>query len=401
MTIEITKKPRSVFDEVQLGPATLRNRTIKSATSEGRSPNGKVTDELIAFHLGFVQGGVGMTTIAYCATGPDAYSAPGQILMRKENVSGLKEFTDAMHAEGGAASAQLGHAGVVAHPKVTGMQPMAPSKFRNPTSLVKARAMTRDDIKKLIREFADAAEIAVESGFDALELHYGHLYTVGSFLSPWINKRKDEYGGSIENRSRLALEILDAIRDRVGNDIAVIAKLSMSDDIKGSIWLDESLRTAQLLDEQGKVDAIELTQGSSVYHQMFMFRGGIPVDDLVANQKFPFNIGSRILGKRIMGDYPYYDLHMLESARQFVPKMKNTKLILLGGINNLEHMQTGIDEGFDFVAMGRALLREPNLVNKVREDHTAEGLCIHCNKCMYTVFGKTHCVFEPDYARMT
>lgn len=402
MTMDIVPQPsRSVFDEVQLGPVTLRNRTVKAATSEGRSPEGKVTDELIAFHRGFVDGGVGMTTIAYCTISKEGYAAPGQILMAKENVPGLKEFTDTMHEGGAAASAQLGHAGPVAHPRITGVQPIAPSKFRNPTSFVKCREMTREDIRTVVRQFADAAEVAAEAGFDAAELHFGHLYAVSSFFSPWINKRTDEYGGSIENRTRFALEIVDAVRDRVGDSIALIAKMSMDDDIKGSIWLDESLRTAELLDEQGKLDAIELTQGSSVYHQMFLFRGGIPVDDMAATQKFPFNLGVKLFGKRILGDYPYHDLYMLESARQFVPKMKNTKLMLLGGINNYEHMQRGIDEGFDFVVMGRALLREPDLVNKVKADRGAQGLCIHCNKCMYTVFGKTHCVFEPDYARLS
>ncbi|NLT28849.1 MAG: NADH:flavin oxidoreductase [Propionibacterium sp.] len=399
MTIE-QHKP-SPFEPATLGPVTLRNRTIKSATSEGRSPRGQVTDELIEFHRGFVDGGIGMTTIAYCTIAKEGYSAPGQILMNRRNLAGLKEFTDTMHLGGAAASAQLGHAGVVAHPKVTGVQPVAPSKFLNPTAFTRAREIARDEIRLIVRQFADAAELAAEAGFDNVELHFGHLYIVGSFLSPWINKRRDEYGGSIENRTRFALEIVEAVRDRVGNDIAVTAKLSMSDDIKGSIWLDESLRTAELLDQQGGLDAIELTQGSSVWHQMFMFRGGIPVDDLVKNQRFPFNIGGKLFGKRILGDYPYHDMFMLESARQFVPKMRNTKLIYLGGVNNAAHFHQAIDEGFDFVAIGRALLREPDLVNKAQADPSTEGICIHCNKCMYTVFGKTHCVFEPDYARNT
>ncbi|NLT28848.1 MAG: NADH:flavin oxidoreductase [Propionibacterium sp.] len=390
---------RTVFEEVQLGPVTLRNRTVKAATSEGRSPEGKVTDELIAFHRGFIDGGVGMTTLAYATVSKEGYSAPGQILMARENLPGLQEFTAAMHEGGGAVSAQLGHAGVVAHPRITGVQPIAPSKFKNPTSFTKAREMTHQDIKDVVRQFADAAELAAEAGFDAAELHFGHLYVVSSFFSPWINKRTDEYGGSIENRTRFALEIVDAVRDRVGSDIALIAKMSMDDGIKGSIWLDESVRTAELLDQQNKLDAIELTQGSSVYHQMYLFRGDIPVDDMAAQQKFPFNVGVRLLGKRILGDYPYYDMYMFESARQFVPKVKNTKLMLLGGINNHDHMQKGLDAGFDFVVMGRALLRQPDLVNRIEADRSTDGICIHCNKCMFTVYGKTHCVFEPQYAR--
>lgn len=401
MTVETISTQRLPFEPAQLGPVTLRNRLIKAATSEGRSPRGQVTDELIAFHKGFVDGGIGMTTIAYCGISKEACSAPGQILMDRSSLAGLKEFTDTMHAAGGAAAAQLGHAGVVANKKITGVQSVAPSKFFSRTQLTMSREITVAEIHQVTRQFADAAELAVEAGFDAVELHFGHLYLISSFLSPWMNKRKDAYGGSIENRSRFAREVAEAVRQRVGDAIAVTAKLSMADDIPGSIWLAESLQTAKMLDADGHLDAIELTQGSSVMRQMFLFRGAIPVEDFGGMLKEPFKTGAKLVGKRVLGDYPYYDLYMLESAKQFVPAMRNTKLILLGGINSLDNVQTGLDAGFDFVAMGRALLREPDLVNKMQTTPDHEGLCIHCNKCMFSVFSKTKCVFEPEYARFS
>ena len=116
----------------QLGPVTLRNRVIKAATSEGRSPHGLVTDDLIDFHVGFARGGVGMTTVAYCCVAPGGASAPGQIVMSTAALPGLRRLSDAVHAAGAAISAQLGHAGVVAHKKLTGVTPMAPSRFINP-----------------------------------------------------------------------------------------------------------------------------------------------------------------------------------------------------------------------------------------------------------------------------
>src|SRR5699024_11781433 len=177
---------------------------------------------------------------------PAGFSAPGQILMTRDAVPGLREFTDTMHRHGAKVSAQLGHAGPVANEAITGERPMEPSRFLNPTSFQISRGIDRAEIQQVIREFADAAEIAVEAGFDCLELHFGHLYLPSAFLSPWINKRTDGYGGSIENRTRFAREIAEAVRHRIGDSAAIIAKLSMTDGIKGSIRLDELFHSVRM-----------------------------------------------------------------------------------------------------------------------------------------------------------
>ncbi len=380
----------------QLGPVTLRNRVIKAATSEGRSRDGLVTDDLIDFHVGFARGGVGMTTVAYCCVSPEGASAPGQIVMSRAALPGLQRLTDAVHAAGAAISAQLGHAGVVAHKKLTGVTPMAPSRFINPASMAYCREITRDEIRTVIDQFGTAAQVAIDAGFDAVELHFGHLYLPSSFLSPLINRRKDEYGGDIDNRSRFVREIAQRVRDVVGDRIAVIAKLDMDDGLPGSIWIDEALRSAQLLDADATLNALELTQGSSVFKPMYLFRGDVPVKEFATVMPAAMRLPLRVVGKWAMGDYPYADLYMLPAARQFVPVMHNTKLILLGGITNREHLDTGIREGFDFMAMGRALLREPGLVNAMRSDPGVRSRCTHNNKCMVTVFGRTHCVLDPE-----
>jgi 2,4-dienoyl-CoA reductase-like NADH-dependent reductase (Old Yellow Enzyme family) len=186
------------------------------------------------------------------------------------------------------------------------------------------------------------------------------------------------------------------VREVVDGQIAVIAKLNMDDGLPGGIWIDEALRTAQLLDADATLDAIELTQGSSVYKPMYLFRGDVPVREFARVMPAALRPGIRLAGKRAMGSYPYRDLYMLDAARQFVPAVANTKLILLGGITNREHLQTGLREGFDLMAMGRALLREPDLVNKMIADPGTRGRCTHNNKCMVTVFGRTHCVLDPD-----
>jgi 2,4-dienoyl-CoA reductase-like NADH-dependent reductase (Old Yellow Enzyme family) len=383
------------FAPTRLGPATLRNRVIKAATSEGRSPDGSVTDDLIDFHVAFAKGGVGMTTVAYCCVSPQSASAPGQIVMSAANLPGLRRLVDAVHSAGAAVSAQLGHAGVVAPRKHTGVTALAPSRFINPTSFAYCRAITRDEIAAVVEQFAEAARVAVDAGFEAVELHFGHLYLPSSFLSPLINRRTDAYGGTIDNRSRFAREIAARVREVVGDQIAIIAKLNMDDGVPGSIRLDEALRTAQLLDSDATLDALELTQGSSVYKPMYLFRGDVPVKEFAAVMPAALRPAVRIAGRRAMGEYPYRDLYMLDAARQFVPIVRNTKLILLGGITNREHIETGLGEGFDFVAMGRALLREPDLVNAMLTDPETRSRCNHNNRCMVTVFGRTHCVLDP------
>lgn len=191
-------------------------------------------------------------------------------------------------------------------------------------------------------------------------------------------------------------EIAARVREVVGDRIAVIAKLDMDDGLPGSIWIDEALRTAALLDADGTLDAIELTQGSSVFKPMYLFRGDVPVREFARVMPPALRPGVRVMGKWAMGSYPYEDLYMLSAARQFVPIMRNTKLILLGGITTRDHLETGMREGFDFMAMGRALLREPDLVGRMIEDPRVRSRCDHNNKCMVTVFTRTHCVLDPE-----
>jgi len=355
-----------------------------------------VTDDLIDFHRRFADGGVGMTTVAYCTVAQDGASAPGQIFMSHRAVPGLRKLADAVHAAGAAVSAQLGHGGVVATRKVNGVNPKAPSRFINPQSFDYCRPITRDEIRTVVDQFGDAAQVAIDGGFDAVELHLGHLYLPSSFLSPMMNRRKDEYGGSIENRARFSREIAKRVREVVGDRIAVTAKVSMDDGTRRGISLSESLRMVQLLDEDRNVDAIELTQGSSVFKPLYMFRGDTPVDEFAAVMPPPMNLGVRLIGKWVLGAYPYRDMYMLESARQFIPVVKHTPLILLGGIMNRDHMVTAMSEGFQFVAMARALLREPDLINQISADPTRRSRCDHNNKCMVTVFGRTHCVLDPQ-----
>ena len=384
-----------VLAPAKLGPLTLRNRIIKAATFEGATPEALVTDDLIEYHRRPAAGGIGMTTVAYCAVAPEGRTDRHQIWMRPEAVPGLRRLTDAVHAEGAAVSAQLGHAGPVANARSNGRPSLAASRMPNPLSMRITRAATEDDITRITKAHADAALIAVESGFDAVELHLGHNYFASSFLSPKLNKRKDGYGGSLENRAKVARGVCRAVRDAVGDRIAVIAKLNMEDGAPGGIPIHESIATARMIEQDGSLDALELTAGSSLLNPMFLFRGDAPLPEFAATFPQPQRLGVKLLGKHILRSYPYEEAYLLESAKQFRAELK-MPLILLGGITNRDTMDLAMTEGFEFVAMGRAILREPDLIDKIAAERETKSLCIHCNKCMPTIYSRTRCVvIEP------
>jgi 2,4-dienoyl-CoA reductase-like NADH-dependent reductase (Old Yellow Enzyme family) len=384
------------FAPAALGPVSLPNRFIKAATFEGMARKGLVTDRLIDFHRAMARGGVGMSTVAYLAVSPEGRGAPAEIVVRDEAVPGLARLAEAVHAEGAAVSAQLGHAGPVA--AGTGHTGLAPSRVFSPVAMKFTRAVTEEDIDRITGDFARAAGLLRDAGFDAVEVHVGHNYLLSAFLSPALNKRTDRWGGSVANRSEFARRVVRAVREAVGPRVAVVAKLNMDDGYEGGLWLDESLEVARLLESDGVLDAFELTGGSSFRNPMYLFRGEVPLAEMAASYPQPIKTGFRLMGKRFLREYPFEEAYFLPYARQFREAL-STPIILLGGINRLETVQGALDEGFAFVAMGRALLREPGLLRRWRAGQTSEGLCVHCNKCMPTIYRGTHCVLVAPESR--
>ena len=389
--------PHDVFTAAKLGPVTLRNRVIKAATFEAATPNALVTEDLITYHRLPAAGGVGMTTVAYLAVLPGGRTEGNQIYWRPEAMPGLRKLTDAMHAEGAAVSAQIGHAGPVANAKSNKSKAYAPVRFFNPLSMRFAKHATRQDIDDITEAHANAARMAIDAGFDAVEIHLGHNYFASSFLSPLINRRSDEFGGSLANRAKVARGTVMAVRravEKAGTPIAVTAKLNMADGVRGGISVEESLQTAKWLEEDGGLDAIELTAGSSLVNPMYLFRGDAPVKQFAGAFKPPLRWGIRMTGKKFFREYPYREAYLLRDAKLFRAEL-TMPLILLGGITNRETMDLAMAEGFDFVAMGRALLAEPDLLNRIKADGAARSvhsMCNHCNQCMATIYSHTHCV---------
>ncbi|HEY2449616.1 MAG TPA: NADH:flavin oxidoreductase, partial [Mycobacterium sp.] len=221
-----------------------------------------------------------------------------------------------------------------------------------------------------------------------------------SFLSPLINRRDDEFGGSLENRANVARGMVMAVRravEKEGTPIAVTAKLNMADGVRGGISVEEALTTAKWLQDDGGLDAIELTAGSSLVNPMYLFRGDAPLKEFAGAFKPPLRWGMRMTGKKFLREYPYREAYLLRDAKQFRAEL-TMPLILLGGITNRETMDLAMAEGFDFVAMGRALLAEPDLINRIAADGTVHSACTHCNQCMPTIYTRTRCVVTgaPD-----
>ena len=382
--------PPDVFAPAPLGPLTLRNRIIKAATFEGATPGGKVSDRLIEFHRRVAAGGAALSTVAYLAVSPEGRTDRHCLLLNDENVPGLRRLTDAIHAEGAAAAAQIGHAGPVANARSNGAPALSPSGGFTPMGS-RLRAVDVAGIERITEDYRRAATLAVAAGFDSIEVHVGHNYLLSAFLSPKLNHRDDQFGGSVENRARFARAVLRTVRDAAGPGVAVTAKLNMADGVDGGLWLDESVEVARLFEADGALDALELTGGSSLANPMYLFRGDAPLREFGATLPGPVRLGFRFVGHRFLRSYPYEEAFFLPYARQFRSAL-STPLILLGGITELPTIEMALAEGFAFVAMARALLREPDLPQRMQADAATPSLCIHCNKCMPTIYSGTRCV---------
>jgi len=360
----------------------------------GTSP-GLVTDRLIAWHREFAAGGVGTTTLAYCAVSAAGRTYPHQIWMRPEALPGLRRFTDAIHADGAHAAIQLGHAGWFAPPKVTGVPPLGPSRQFSPHAQAFSRAMTDADFDALTAQFADAARLAVEAGFDALEVHLGHGYLLSQFLSPWNNRRTDAWGGTIEGRARFPRRVCRAVREAAGGRAAVWAKLNMDDGFRGGLVVEDAIAVARMLEADGSVDALQLTGGHTTRTPLYLMRGASPLAEMARHQRGSVRRWMMALfGRLVVRRYPFEEAFFLPLARR-VRTAVGLPCMLLGGVTRRATMEAAIDEGFAFVAVGRALIRRPDLVARMADGTLDASPCVPCNRCVVTMEqGGVRCVMR-------
>lgn len=369
------------FTPTRLGPLALRNRFVKTATFEGMSPHGVPSPALVAHHRGIAAGGAAMTTVAYCSVARHGLTFEHQLWMRPEIVGPLRELTDAVHAEGAAAAIQLGHAGYFADQHVIGGRPMGASRALNLYGMSVCREMSEDDIRRMIEDFARAAKLAVESGFDCLEVHVGHGYLLSQFVSPFTNRRRDGWGGSLEKRVRLPCEVVARVRDAAAGRAAVIAKMNLDDGFPGGVTHDDAVQVARALEAAG-ADGLVPSGGFVSRTPFYMLRGTVPVNEMVEIQPGALRrIGLKLFGRIVVKEYPFAENFFFDGAKRVRDAVK-IPVALLGGVKTIAGIERAMSAGFELVSMGRALIAEPDLPQRMEAGLATESRCVPCNLCV-------------------
>ena len=381
-------KESILFTPGKIGPLTLRNRTIRSAAFESMCPGNKPSKELLDYHHSVAAGGIGMTTVAYAAVTRSGLSFDRQLWMRPEIVPGLRELTDAVHREGAAVSIQLGHCGNMSHKAICGETPVGASTGFNLYSPTFVRGLRKDELAPMARAYGDSVRLAREAGFDAVEIHAGHGYLISQFLSPYTNHRKDEFGGSLENRMRFMDMVMDEVMKAAGNDMAVLVKMNMRDGFKGGMDIDESLQVAKRLVDDG-AQALVLSGGFVSKAPMYIMRGTMPIKTMTHYMTcWWLKWGVRMAGRMMIPTIPFKEAYFLEDALRFRKEITQIPLVYVGGLVAREKIDEVLNDGFEFVQMGRALLNEPGFVNRMKAEGMARCNCKHSNYCiarMYTL----------------
>jgi 2,4-dienoyl-CoA reductase-like NADH-dependent reductase (Old Yellow Enzyme family) len=345
-----------LFETTTINAVTLENRFVRSATWEGlATDDGFVTDRLIDLSVQLAKGGVGLIITGHAYVSKEGQASPWQLGAHSDTViEGLAAMVDAVHGAGGKVVLQLAHAGCRAGFGLTGLEPFGPSVMIGETGPL-CRAMTQDEIFEVGEAFARAAVRAVNAGFDGVQIHAAHGYLLSQFLSPFHNKRKDAYGGGVENRARIVLEVLRKVRDAVGPDCPALIKMNSEDFVNGGFSVDDMLAVAVMLEKAG-IDAIELSGGSAFSPKYISSRPG------------------RIESEE---DEVYYR----EAARRYKEKV-HVPLMLVGGIRSYGVAEKLLENGIaDYIALCRPLIREPRLINRWRSGDMGKATCVSDNGC--------------------
>lgn len=377
-----------LFTPAKIGPVELRNRTIRSAAFEGMGRDNGPTPMLRDYHISVAKGGVGMTTLAYAGINRSALSFKTQLWLRQEIVAPLREITDGIHEAGAKASIQIGHCGNMTHRSTAGCIPVGASTGFNLYSPTFCRRLRKDELKQMAKDFGTAVNTARDAGFDCVEVHAGHGYLISQFLSPYTNRRRDEFGGSLENRMTFMKMCLEEVMKSAGSDMGVLVKTNMRDGFKGGLEIDDCLAVAREIERCG-VHAMVLSGGFVSKAPMYVMRGRMPVYSMTHYMKqLWLRYGVRLAGKYMIPSVPFRELYFLDDARRFREAL-DLPLVYVGGVISRANADEVLDrEGFDFVQMGRALLNEPDFVNRMRNDDTHRCGCDHVNYCIARMYSR-------------
>lgn len=347
-----------MFERTEINGMLLANRFVRSATWEGMASNdGAVTPKLIATMVDLAKGGVGLIISSHAYVRPEGQAGPWQLgVYKDELIPGLKEMTAAVHDSGGKIVMQLSHAGKFAPKKLIGQAPLVVSDYEEAGKTL-YHEITMQDIREIVNAFADGARRAKDAGFNGVQIHSAHGYLLSQFLSPVFNRRQDEYGGDIHNRSRIHIEVYQAIREAVGEDYPVLIKLNCKDFVENGLRLDDSLQVGRMLADVG-LDAIELSGGLLTGGKLSPSRPGIKSEEEEA--------------------------YFREEARYFKNAI-GIPLILVGGMRSFQVAECLVEDGVaDYISMSRPLIREPNLINRWKSGDRCRSECKSDNMCFRT-----------------
>lgn len=360
-----------LFEQTTINGMILNNRLIRSATWEGMCDHeGRPTEKLIDYYTTLAQGGVGLIITGYAFVRREGKQLPGKMGIHVDDFADtMKKMTKAVHDVGGKICIQLVHAGGQTDSANAGQIPLAPSSIVTGQYPEKPEALTKMQIMDIVAAFGRSARRAKEYGFDAVQLHGAHGYLINQFLSPLTNRRDDEYGGSIENRSRFLMEVYGAVRDGVGLGYPVLIKLNCADFLDGGLQLQDSLYAAKALDSQG-IDAIEVSGGTPASGEMSPARAKI---------KEPAQEG--------------YHLSLAKQVKAAV----SCPVMVVGGMRSFGVIDKALSEdGLDYVSLARPLICEPDLAQRWHRGDTAPAKCISCNGCFMPGIkeGGIYCVIQ-------
>ena len=375
-----------IFTPKKLGKVMLRNRTIRSAAFEGMAKDNKPTQQLKDYHVSVAKGGIGMTTLAYASVNRSGVSFNTQLLLNDEVVPGLADIADAVHKEGAALSIQLGHCGNMTHFKTAGGMPVGTRNGFNLYSPTMYRKLTSKELIQFAKDFGHGVEIAAKAGLDAVEVHAGHGYLISQFLSPYTNRRHDEYGGSLENRMRFMNMCLTEVMDKAQkHNMSVLVKHNTRDGFKGGLEIDENIEIAKQINSFG-VDGIVLSGGFVSKAPMYVMRGRMPIKSMT-HYMHPWWLkwGVSMVGNQMIREVPFEEAFFLEDALKF-KKAVDAPFIYVGGLIRKSKIEEVINKGFDFVQMGRALISMPDFVNRMKNGEADCCGCDHHNYCIARMY---------------
>lgn len=366
------------------GDLLLKNVFIKSATFEGMYKNGIPTERLIDHHVSLAKGDVALTTVSYGAISEDARTFKDQMYINDQSLDKLKKLAQKVHEAGGKISMQLTHCGYFTKNSQL-KHPRAPSRLFNEygfmSGIVFSKAMDRKDMEQVSNQFGDAAYRLKGIGFDAVEIHMGHGYLLSQFLSPYTNKRKDNYGGNIENRSRFPLEVLQNVIDRVGKNFPVLVKLNLSDGFKNGFSLEDCKYVSKKISETACA-ALVLSGGFTSRTPFYLMRGSVPLAGMIKNgTSIAEKITMAIFGPIIIKRYKYSSNFFLDQAKK-IRYHVDLPLVYLGGVDSKKGIEEILKAGFNFIAVARSLIHDADFLNKIKNNEIEKSGCTRCNKCV-------------------